>query len=320
MTACFLCLDGATAVAQDKGKVQDKGNRPNPQVKKKKIPERKTVTIVTKDNVELRADFYAGVNAKSTVPVLLLHEFDGGRKNLLPLAEYLQKEYGHAVLVPDLRGHGDSLTIQGGDEPIDRTRFRKRELNSIYEDIEACKRFLMKENNQGQLNIDLLTIVAMADTGILAVRWSIADWQWPQVGGLKQGQDVKALVLVSPVKRFKSVDMTRDLKSPLISGKSGEPLSIFLMWGGRNAESSKDGEIIYEAMKKSRPEVSADEGSDTWWEQETLFRVIRQRSRQSGTKLVQEEADGIHKDVGLFIEKKVVAKKDDFRWQNRKRK
>ncbi len=202
-----------------------------PKTKKKEIPERETVTIVTKDNVELKADFFGGINEKNTVPVLILHEFDGSRNDLLPLAEYLQKEYGHAVLVPDLRGHGESLTVQGVDKPIDRSRFKRNEVASMYEDIEACKRFLMKKNNLGELNIDLMTLVAMGDTSIHAVRWCVADWRWPPVGGLKQGQDVKGLVLVSPVKRFKSLDISQDLKAPLIIGKDGSPLSILLTWG-----------------------------------------------------------------------------------------
>jgi pimeloyl-ACP methyl ester carboxylesterase len=289
-----------------------------PKTKKKELPERETVTIVTKDNVELRADFFGGINEKDTVPVLILHEFDGSRKELLPLAEYLQKEYGHAVLVPDLRGHGESLTVQGIDKPIDRTRFKKNEIASMYEDIEACKRFLMKKNNLGELNIDLMTVIAMGDTSIHAVRWCVADWRWPPVGGLKQGQDVKGLVLVSPVKRFKSLDMSQDLKSPLISGKDGSPLSILLTWGAKNEASSKDGNFIFEAMNKSRPEVSAKQGDDDWWTQSTLFVVVR-GSRESATKFVQDESKDVFNDIGLFIEKKVTASKDDFRWQNRER-
>ncbi len=71
-------------------------------------------------------------------------------------------------------------------------------------------------------------------------------------------------------------------------------------------------------MNKSRPEVSAKQGDDDWWTQSTLFLVVR-GSRESGTKLVQDESEAVFNDIGLFIEKKVTASKDDYRWQNRER-
>lgn len=290
-----------------------------PKKKKKDAPDPETVTIVTKDGVELRADFFGGIHEKNTLPVMILHEFDGDRKGLLPLAEYLQKEHGHAVLVPDLRGHGESITVQGGDEPIDRKRFKKNEMASMYEDLESCKRFLMRKNNDGELNIDMLTVIAMGTTSIHAVRWSIADWDWPTVGGLKQGQDVKALVLVSPVKRFKSLSMTQDLKNSLMSGKGAAPLPVFLTWGSRNDESAKEGKSIYNAMNKSRPEVDPDAKDDAFWREKSLFRVIY-KSKESGSKLVDDQPDRIFDAIGLFFEKKVLAYQEDFRWQNRERK
>lgn len=284
--------------------------------KKKKLPKPEPVTFVTKDNVEIYADYFGGMHEKATVPVLLLHDVGASRAGLKPLAEYLQKKFGHAVLVPDLRGHGESVRVQGVSEEIDATKFKKKQLASIFEDLEQCKRFFMAKNNKGELNIDLLTVVAVGSTGIQTVDWVISDWSWPPVGGLKQGQDVKALVLISPVKRFRGLNISGQLKNPLITGKGTKPIPMLMTWGTSNKTAAKDGNSIYQLLKKSRPKVKEKVGTDDWWENETLFQVERKDSA-SGMEFLEKQAKGINNDVGLFIENKVLAIKDDHRWQNR---
>src|SRR5262245_14025894 len=44
---------------------------------------------------------------KEVIPIILLHGYEGQGADLYPLALTLQK-LGHAVLLPDLRGHGKS--------------------------------------------------------------------------------------------------------------------------------------------------------------------------------------------------------------------
>lgn len=284
--------------------------------KEKKLPEIEPVTFVTKDYVEIHADYFGGMHAKETVPVLLLHDFDSSRSAMLPLARYLQKKFGHAVLVPDLRGHGKSMQVQGMEKAIDRSRFRKTELASIFEDLEQCKRFLMAKNNVGELNIDLLSVVAVGSTCIQATHWVNSDWSWEPVGGLKQGKDIKSLTMISPVKKFKGINITGGLKNPIMTGKRGAALPVFMTWGSSNDVASKDANSIHQLMKKSRPNVSEKFGSDEWWKEASLVKVER-KSSSAGMEFLKDQQSGINNDVGLFIEKKVLANKDDYRWQNR---
>ena len=83
-------------------------------------------------------------------------------------------------------------------------------------DIEACKRFLLRENNEGELNIELLTVVAAGEMGaVIGLNWVAMDWSWPILPGRKQGQDVKALVLLSPGQSFKGVTGAPGANAPV---------------------------------------------------------------------------------------------------------
>ena len=82
------------------------------QEKKSAKEEEKTsedVTLDTKDGVFLRCTYYPGPEKKTTVPLILLHDWDGNRGELHGLATFLNQTLNHSVIVPDLRGHGVSF-------------------------------------------------------------------------------------------------------------------------------------------------------------------------------------------------------------------
>lgn len=111
--------------------------RPAPQAnpataKQSKFPKPEIVELETKDGVKLTCTWFppegAGKPAKpdgkataptaqptsggkTTAPFILLHDWDRSRTDLLNFGRFLQVA-GHAVIVPDLRGHGDSLTVE----------------------------------------------------------------------------------------------------------------------------------------------------------------------------------------------------------------
>ncbi|MCH2180363.1 MAG: alpha/beta hydrolase [Mariniblastus sp.] len=287
--------------------------------KKTEIADPETVFLVTKDGVELRAEWFPGKPGKNSVPVILLHDWNGSRQDLYGLATYLHRERGCSVLVPDMRGHGDSISLKNSDETIKRDKFRKSDFLGFVEDIETCKRFLVSKNNLGDLNIDLLVIGAVGKMSPFAVDYALRDWTWEPLGGIKQGQDVKAIVMISPERKFKSASMTPAFKIPLISGRNAEPLPIYLTWGSRHSSSSREGNSIYSTLSGSREKVSSKLPVEQRWKKQTLFKILY-KSNLTGRNLLKEQGDGMSSDIGLFIEKKVAGRKDDFRWQDRSRK
>ena len=178
------------------------------------------------DGVSIRCSYYPGgfienlktkevtaVPGTEVIPILMLHGWDGQRTEYDFTASFLQR-LGHAVLVPDLRGHGESLVRRQGarEIQIDRGELSTPEIKSMVLDIEACKRFLLERNNAEELNIELLCVVGAEFGATLAVNWAVMDWSWPQLPAYKQGRDVKSLVLLSPVQAFKGVTLNDALK------------------------------------------------------------------------------------------------------------
>ncbi|MEM6978502.1 MAG: alpha/beta hydrolase [Planctomycetota bacterium] len=167
------------------------------------------VQLKTKDGADLNSFYFPSEKGKQAVPVIIIHEWKGQAGPYGALCLALRKA-GFAVLALEYRGHGKSRTYQ---DPRTRTEkeyniatMGKRDFEAIVAyDLEEAKQFLKKENNAGRLNLNALAIIGVEEGAILAMHWSSRDWRFPSVGRKKQGQDVKALVLVSPEKNHAGV-------------------------------------------------------------------------------------------------------------------
>ena len=74
-----------------------------------KLPEPEEVTLKTVDNVDIAATYWEPKEPdNSTVPIILLHGWEGKRQEFDVLGRILQEQYNHAVISIDLRGHGKS--------------------------------------------------------------------------------------------------------------------------------------------------------------------------------------------------------------------
>ena len=65
-------------------------------------------------------------------------------------------------------------------------------------DMEAVRGFLVGKNDAGELNLNKLCLVGSGMGANVAANWALQDWTAPPLAIGKQGQDVKALVLISP--------------------------------------------------------------------------------------------------------------------------
>src|SRR5262249_22426606 len=90
-----------------------------------------------KDGTLIKATYYPGLNKEKTVPIIMLHGYKGNRSEFAPLALYLQKEKGHAVLVPDLRGHGESTKNINTTKSLDADKLNANDFElMVSQDVE----------------------------------------------------------------------------------------------------------------------------------------------------------------------------------------
>lgn len=291
--------------------------RPNRQGEEIEIPAPEQISLITDDRLTLQATFYPGVDAanrgKEIVPVILLHGYKGNRNDLADLATTLQtqmsadeKPVGHAVIVPDLRGHGESIHIEGRPRPLEVDRLRPEDFkNMVRFDLEAVKKFLMSKNNAGELNIEKLCVVGADMGAVVAANWAATDWSWPVLAGQKQGRDVQAIALLSPPRDFKGLNIYQAIEHPALQRN----LSILITVGEGNQRSLTDAKSVHARLEKTHLEPPAAEAATL----KTLFFDPKPTSLQ-GTKMLGERL-GVEENLQQFITLRLVNR--PFPWRDR---
>lgn len=179
-------------------------------------PAMQTLELMTKDGVKLRAFYFPSDKGKEAVPVIVVHEWEGQASPYLALVKSLNNA-GCAVIVPELRGHGGSRENGPAGKPFDIARMGKVDVaNIIGGDMEAVKSHLRRENDEGKLNLNALVLIGVRQGAVIAAHWAVGDLNFPSIGKLKQGQDVKALVLISPEKTLKGYSLDETLRDRLL--------------------------------------------------------------------------------------------------------
>lgn len=179
-------------------------------------PPSERLSLTTSDGVSLAAWYYpvAG-NAKAKATVILVHDLHGSHETVEPLSRGLQAA-GYAVVAPDLRGHGASVSSvfpggRGGS--LDAKSFKKPDMLAIAAssggrirdqaqargDLETVHRWIQEQANTGALAVDRLCVVGCGEGGTLGALWTVADASWPPTTRGPQGAHVRAIVLISPV-------------------------------------------------------------------------------------------------------------------------
>tara|TARA_Y100001933_G_scaffold55150_2_gene54618 strand:+ start:13104 stop:14174 length:1071 start_codon:yes stop_codon:yes gene_type:complete len=267
-------------------------------------PKPKTVELTTTDGVKLNVTYYEGTEGENTVPVVVIHDWkskeDGATYKTL--AEYLQSR-GYAVILPDLRGHGDSTTQKASGRTLKLDPSKVRPESVLAGDLEAVRLFLLKENNAKRLNLAATTLIGVGQGAVLAAWYAIYDWddfaRYPRNDPGKQRlirlrrggeKDVKALVLISPANKI-GKQLKIDALARHTEVGSGE-VSTMILVGQKQVEGksnkpketkeSKTAKYIYERLKRNGHEVDSEDVSKC-----SLF-LKAINTELNGEKLVNE--------------------------------
>jgi len=274
-----------------------------------KIPPPEGITMVTKDGVTLQGTYFGSNRGKKAIPVILLHGWERSRNDLAAIAGILQKE-GMAVVTVDLRGHGASKSIQTPDgkvTEIDLSRVRGQAFETyVTQDLEAVKKFLMEKNNEGKCNIEMLTIIGCDFSAVAALQFAARDWSWPLLPAIKQGQDVKGLVLVSPPRSFQGFTANLAVKQPAVR----DTISIMVIAGEGNRSDFSDAKRLYTQLEKIRAK-SMEKPEDR-----TVFFAPKPVDL-SGTALLTDPRANCLKDILFFTKVHLSDLQGDDPWTDR---
>ena len=281
------------------------------------IPNPEDLVLQTGDGLLLTLTYYPGLKGKQTIPIVLLHGWKQSRNEYKDLAPALQK-FGYAVVVPDLRGHGQSKRLKGArrNEILDAAKMALPQFGlMVVEDMKAVKNFLWEKNNAGELNINKLCVVGseMGASVALDFAWYDAlgyDYNTPYYGSLQLGRFVKAVVLISPEWSFRGLPLRRAVSHPTVQ----QNISILILVGRQNAKSMAAAKRIYGVFDKFHPEPTGDDKLD----HQTLFLGKLNTSLQ-GTKLLDPKFR-VKDLIADFVYRRLVRSDEAREWTWKERK
>jgi pimeloyl-ACP methyl ester carboxylesterase len=286
---------------------------------KNTLPPIENLRLETTDGVLLSAKYFPGTKGKEAVPIIMLHSMINTTSTgaaYYKLAGDIQKFMGHAVIVPDLRGHGESTKRRNPRDPnsnitIDPDKFTKAQFATVGGDIEACKKFLMTKNNKGELNIEKLCVVGSDVSAIVAINWAIYDWSQQSNVLIKNGQDVKALILFTPVASYKGFTAQQALNHVVIQ----RTLSIMILAGKLDPKYYSGSKRIYNQLARFHPDKFENEKDKL--ENKSLFEYgLDTKSQGSGMLSVSNLKPNPRDLIADFIRYR-LENQEGYVWRNR---
>jgi hypothetical protein len=158
------------------------------------------------------------------------------------------------------------------------------------------------------VNIEKMCVIGAEMGAVVAVNWAARDWSWPVLPGGKQGQDVKALILISPEWNFKGITINQSIQSPALL----KIISMQIVVGEKDAEMMSSSKRLHQLLAAQRPTDFKDAAEQA--KLQDLFLDKYQTSLQ-GTKMLTVKNLGMEKRMQNFLRLRLVEK--TFPWKER---
>ena len=143
---------------------------------------------------------------------------------------------------------------------------------------------------------------------VVAVDWAGWDWHWPRLATGKQGQDVKALILISPPWAFKGINLTEVVNNRQLANQ----WSWLIVVGDQDNNDLREAKRLHQSLEKYLP-TPADPAQAA--EKQAVFFLPVATSLQSA-KLLAAKKDAIVAEISKFIDRRLV--KQGNSWSDRK--
>jgi hypothetical protein len=171
-----------------------------------------------------------------------------------------------------------------------------------YDDMETFRRFLVKKNDAGELNLNKLCIVGAEMGAAVATYYAFHDWTTPrrEAGRAAPSQDVKGLVLISPKWAFKGMPLNKPLSNPLVCTQ----ISVMLVVGKEDSRAFSDHRRVRGILERCHANA----------QEKDLFFGELPTSLQ-GTKILGVPALNLEEAIAKFIELRLA--QENYEWYPR---
>ncbi len=284
-------------------------------------PAPQILSMVTKDGVNLHTTYYPGSEGKKTAVVVLLHGDrgplgQGSSRDCAALAAYLQAEK-HAVFTPDLRGYGRSTSLRGnassssGETTISAKRLRRDDIEAMVKfDMEALKKKIVELHNEGELNANLMCVIGFDMGAVVTLNWTRLDWNVPSLPNLKQSEDVRAMVLVSPLQSFRGYAIGEALGDRAVRGE----VDAMVIFGKRDPTNAASGRRIFKTLERAHAPIPTLE-KERKLRQDLFLHELP--TSLMGTRLLSVRELQVPRHIRDFVALRIVQHRDRYPWKSR---
>lgn len=286
------------------------------------LPNSENIVLSERTNVPIHITYArpSGEANKETPVVILLH---GERGNRLVWQQGFAQELtkrGFAVVLVDLRKHGESTGSAAATLPARSVRTQGSDAAElgpndyrmmVTQDLEAVKRFLLQEHQKEVLNMRKTAIVAADMSCPVAMNFARIDWfkkpysDAPTLqASTPRGQDIRALVLLSPETNLPGLlpagRVAADLRNPLFN------IAVLIVSSSQDRLDRGEAKKLYQQLTT----ISENKERMVYYSVPGRFR---------GTALIQKQNLKVDAVVIGFLEKhlKSLSGPQDV-WRNRK--
>ena len=158
---------------------------------------------------------------------------------------------------------------------------KRDDFAAMLNDLEAVKKFLVEKNNDEELNVRLLTVVAADMSAVIAFNWAARDWSFPNFPGRVQGQDVRALVLLSPPLNFHGLPTSGAFQHPVVRGS----LSTMIVVGKDDGKAYREAKSLEKQLMKWHVRIPDSASAAEKKEKKDLF-FVSPATQFQGIKLL----------------------------------
>ncbi|MCA9034426.1 MAG: hypothetical protein KDA91_04805 [Planctomycetaceae bacterium] len=296
--AVVLCLLSSEVLAQNTGSAA------------KKTPGEDMV-LRAGDGFPIHITYFAGNGGKESPVAVLLPSTEGpdaanarNRRAWQDTALALQKD-GYAVVTVDLRKHGDSIPDVEDKSAIKLLPTDHTAMAAL--DLEAVKSFLMEQHQAEQLNVRKMGIVAAGSSCIVASAFAVEDWAkkpYKDAPLLAQqtprGQDVRAIVMLSPKGNVKGLNSARAMKA-----LGALPVAAYILASTQDKAEIRDADKLFKSL-----ELKGEEFDE-------VRKITRAPIAQSAEQFIEgKEAETTIRLIKEFFKKNL--KELEEPWRSRK--